>query len=129
MYGSLATVSEEETVQVRGSSDTTEYDDLPTVIPTYHYTYLQSYVHTYLPTAIPTYRFTYLQSYLHTYPPTYLPRYVLCIGFDKRYRFIWIGISVDLGQRQNFATIFLLSKSEAIFQVSFVLVYVGYKPV
>ncbi len=33
MYGSLATISEEETVQVRGSSDTTEYDDLPTVIP------------------------------------------------------------------------------------------------
>ena len=97
----------------------------PTVIPTYLPLYLPTVLRAYLP----TYRYTYLQSYLHTYPPTYLPRYVLCIGFDKRYRFIWIGISVDLGQRQNFATIFLLSKSEAIFQVSFVLVYVGYKPV
>ena len=37
MYGSLATISEEETVQVRGSSDTTEYDDLPTVIPKVRY--------------------------------------------------------------------------------------------
>ncbi len=37
MYGSLATVSEEETVQVRGSFDTTEYDDLPTVIPKVRY--------------------------------------------------------------------------------------------
>ena len=37
MYGSLATISEEETVQVRDSSDTTEYDDLPTVIPKVRY--------------------------------------------------------------------------------------------
>ena len=41
MYGSLATISEEETVQVRGSSDTTEYDDLPTVIPKVRYKVLR----------------------------------------------------------------------------------------
>jgi hypothetical protein len=44
MYGSLATISEEETVQVRGSSDTTEYDDLPTVTPKVRYKALREQI-------------------------------------------------------------------------------------